>query len=71
MPRMKSLEWVASAREDLREFPDDVPVIGYALYLAQLGDKAPNTKPLRGFGGAGVLEVVDDFDGGTYRAVYP
>ena len=37
---------------------------------AQLGVKAPSAKPLKGFGGAGVLEVVDDFDGDTYRAVY-
>jgi len=45
-------------------------VMGYALYLAQVGGKHPDAKPLRGFGGAGVLEVVDDFDGNTYRAVY-
>ena len=44
--------------------------MGYALYLAQAGGKHPDAKPLRGFGGAGVLEVVDDFDGDTYRAVY-
>ncbi len=44
--------------------------MGYALYLAQNGNKHPKAKPLSGFGGAGVLEVVDDFDGDTYRAVY-
>jgi len=44
--------------------------VGYALYLAQNGNKHPKAKPLSGFGGAGVLEVVDDFDGDTYRAVY-
>ncbi len=44
--------------------------MGYALHLAQEGEKHPDAKPLRGFGGAGVLEVVDDFDGGTFRAVY-
>ena len=38
--------------------------------LAETGEKHPDAKPLRGFGGAGVLEVVDDFDGDTYRAVY-
>ncbi len=43
---------------------------GYALYLAQLGEKHPRAKPLKGFGGAGVLEIVDDHDGDTYRAVY-
>ena len=44
--------------------------VGYALLLAQLGEKHDDTKPLKGFKGAGVLEVVDDFDGDTYRAVY-
>ena len=44
--------------------------IGYALYFAQLGDKHPAAKVLKGFGGAGVLEVVEDHDGDTYRAVY-
>ena len=42
--------------------------IGYALYFAQIGDKHPRAKPLKGFGGAGVLEIVDDHDGDTYRA---
>ena len=68
---MKPLGWIASTNEQLRDFPDEVrSVIGYALYLAQLGEKHPDAKPLHGFGGAGVLEVVDDFDGDTYRAVY-
>jgi phage-related protein len=68
---LKRLVWVGSTREDLRTFPEDVrSVTGYALYLAQTGGKHPDAKPLRGFGGAGVLEVVDDFDGDTYRAVY-
>jgi len=40
------------------------------LWDAQLGLKAPYAKPLRGFRGAGVLEIVDDFEGDTYRAVY-
>ena len=67
----KSLVWIGSCKEDLRSFPEEVRlVMGYALYLAQVGDKHPDAKPLRGFGGAGVLEVVDDFDGDTYRAVY-
>jgi phage-related protein len=44
--------------------------VGYALYLAQCGEKHPSAKPLKGFKGAGVLEVVEDFDGDTYRAVY-
>ncbi len=44
--------------------------MGYALDAAQLGVKHPDAKPLAGFGGAGILEVVDDFAGDTYRAVY-
>ena len=44
--------------------------MGFALYLAQIGDKHPQAKPLKGFGGAGVLEVVEDHDGETYRATY-
>lgn len=51
--------------------PEDVQdVFGYALHLAQTGQKHPDAKPLKGFGGAGVLEVVDDFQGDAYRAVY-
>jgi len=41
-----------------------------ALYVAQLGDTAPDAKPLKGFGGAGVLELVEDYRGDTFRAVY-
>lgn len=44
--------------------------IGYALYVAQVGDKHRNSKVLSGFGGAGVLEVVEDYRGDTFRAVY-
>ena len=44
--------------------------MGFALYQAQTGGKSPKTKPLRGYAGASVLEIADDFDGDTYRAVY-
>ena len=44
--------------------------MGYALYQAQKGFKAPTAKPLRGFGRAGVLEIVEDYQTDTYRAVY-
>jgi phage-related protein len=68
---MKQLEWISSSYKDLMEVPQDVKsVVGYALYLAQLGGGCDNAKPLKGFKGAGVLEVVDDFQGDTYRAVY-
>jgi len=62
---------VGSSLKDLRGFPDDVKgVMGYALRLAQKGDKHPDAKPLKGFGSAGVLEVVDDHVGDSYRTVY-
>jgi phage-related protein len=68
---LKPVEWISSSREDLREFPEDVQqMIGFALYRSQLGKKHPGAKPLKGFKGAGVLEIVEDFDGDTYRAVY-
>ncbi|HWA23594.1 MAG TPA: type II toxin-antitoxin system RelE/ParE family toxin [Caulobacterales bacterium] len=57
--------------KDVRAFPEEVrDSVGYALYLAQVGEKHGSVKPLKGFGGAGVLEVVEDHDGDTYRAVY-
>jgi phage-related protein len=68
------LVWVGSSLRDLKTFPEDVQdTMGYALYVAQTGGKHPAAKPLKGggaFKGGGVLEVVDDFDGNTYRAVY-
>ena len=68
---MKPLIWVGASLQDLRTFPDEVKrMMGYALYVAQMGGKHPDAKPLRGFGGASVLEVVDDFAGGSYRVVY-
>ena len=70
-PQPKPVRWVGSSPEDLRVFPEDVRRrIGGALWDAQLGLKAPYAKPLKGFMGAGVLEIVDDFDGDTFRAVY-
>jgi len=67
----KQIEWVGSSLKDLKEFPEDVKrLVGYALYLAQKGEKHPSSKVLKGFKGAGVLEVVEDFDGDTYRTVY-
>ena len=69
--RLKPIEWVASSREDLIAFPPPVrKALGYALYLAQIGEKSPSAKPLKGFGGAGVVEILRDHDGNAYRAVY-
>ena len=65
------VNWVASSYKDFRAFPDPVQdAMGYALYQAQIGKKHPNAKPLKGFGGAGVLEIVADHVGDTFRAVY-
>jgi phage-related protein len=67
----KPLVWVAASKKDFLTFPKEVVQdVGHALYLAQCGDKPPNAKPLKGFGGAGVLEVLENHDGDTYRAVY-
>jgi len=68
---LKPLFWVGSAKKDLLNMPAQVvDVVGYALYLAQGGQKHQQAKPLKGFGSARVLEVVEDYDGSTYRAVY-
>lgn len=68
---VKPLFWVASSRDDLRGFPEDVKdVMGFALYQAQIGGKHIAAKPLKGFGGAGVLEIVEDDQGSTFRGVY-
>ena len=67
----KPLEWIASSYKDLMALPVDVRRrFGYALPLAQMGDQDDAAKVLKGFVGAGVLEVVEDDVGGTYRAVY-
>ena len=67
----KTLEWIASSYKDLMALPSDVRRrFGYALSLAHMGDQDDAAKVLKGFGGAGMLEVVEDDAGGTYRAVY-
>ena len=70
IPREKPLHWIASAKKDYQGFPDEVQAeMGYALGLAQFGAKHPNAKPWKGEG-PGVLEIVEDHRGDTYRAVY-
>jgi phage-related protein len=70
-PLLKPLYWMGSTLKDLRDSPEDVKGgIGYALELVQKGEKPVNAKPLKGFGGASVLEIAEDFDGDTWRAVY-
>lgn len=67
----KPLEWVGSSYKDLMALPSDVRrFFGFALGLAQVGERHDDAKILRGFGGAGVLEVVENDEAGTYRAVY-
>ena len=71
MEALRSLVWIAGAKQDLKEFPQPVQrAIGFALYRAHQGRTPASAKPLKGFGGAGVLEIADDWDGATYRAVY-
>lgn len=63
---IKPVVWIGSSQQELRKLAGGVrDVFGYAIYLAQTGKKHPSAKSLRGFGGASVLEVVED-----YRAVY-
>jgi phage-related protein len=65
------LEWVGSSKKDLMALP--LPVIkffGHALDIAQRGGQHDAVKVLKGFAGAGVLEIVENDQGGTYRAVY-
>jgi phage-related protein len=66
----RPLHFVGSSHKDLKAFPGPVcDLVGYALYVAQCGGKSPKAKPFKGVG-TGVLEVVVDNDGNTYRAVY-
>ncbi|MEB3228938.1 MAG: type II toxin-antitoxin system RelE/ParE family toxin [Synechocystis sp.] len=70
-PPLKPVEWIASSLDDLKRFPEGVQQsMGYALYLAQCGEKHSSVKPLKGFKGASVLEIAEDYDGDTYRTVY-
>ena len=70
-PSPKPIVWIASSKRDLKALPEVVQrSIGFALWRAQLGKRHAHAKVLKGFGSAGVLEVVEDYDGDTYRAVY-
>jgi phage-related protein len=70
-PRLKPVIWIGTSLEDLRQFPEPVQDhMGYALYMAQRGGKHQDAKVLSGFGGAGVLEVIKNYLGDTFRAVY-
>ena len=68
---LKPVDWVGSTYKDFTSFPDAVQQeMGYALYLAQTGRMHVSAKALKGFGSAGVIELVEDDQHGTYRAIY-
>jgi phage-related protein len=66
----RPLRWIGSSSKDLKGFPKQVrAAFGFGLHLAQTGQHPPKAKPLKGFG-SGALELLEDFDGDTYRAAY-
>jgi phage-related protein len=68
---LRPLRWIGSAKRDLLAMPDQVQqTFGFALFQAQSGSMHPDAKPLKGFGSAGVLEIVEDWRGNAYRAIY-
>ena len=70
-PPFRSIVWIGSALKDLKALPRPVQrAVGVALYAAQLGETPPDSKVLKGFGGSGVLELIEGHRGDTYRAVY-
>jgi phage-related protein len=67
----KAVIWVGGSKENLKAFPEPVQKgVGYGLWFAQIGSKHPHAKVLRGFSSAGVVEIIEDMEGSTYRAVY-
>jgi phage-related protein len=70
-PDPKRLIWMGSSRRDFSGFPEKVRgEMGYALYVAQCGGRHRRAKTLKGFGGAGIVEIVQEHDGDAYRTVY-
>lgn len=68
---IKPIRWVGSSYKDIKRLPQEVrKILGFALDQAQRGGKHPDAKPLKGFGGARVIEVVEQWSGNAYRAVY-
>lgn len=68
---LKPVKFIGGSKQDLSNFPDEVREdVGHALFVAQEGGRAPNVKTLKGFGGGGVVEIVEDHDGDAYRCVY-
>jgi phage-related protein len=68
---LKPLVWIASSRREFTAFPDEVKSeMGYAMFLAQSGGRYRKAKTFKGSGDAGVVEIVDDHRGDTFRTVY-
>ena len=66
----KDIIWVSSSLEDLKRFPEPVQkVVGFALFRAQCGGRHLQARPLKDFGGAGTLEIIEDFDGNACRTM--
>lgn len=71
MDLKRPIIWVGSSKKDFMAFPEDVRrEMGHALYIAQKGGKHMDAKPLKGFGGGKVLEIVQSDGHGTYRTIY-
>ncbi len=71
MQKEKKVVWMGNSLKSLQGFPIDVKqIFGVAIYYAQLGGKHPQTKPMKGYKGSGVVEIVEDHDRNTYRCVY-
>jgi len=69
--KLKRLVWVGSSKSDLLEFPEEVRrSMGFGLYLAQKGERSEHSKILKGFGSAGVVEIIESDNSGTFRVVY-
>lgn len=70
-PAPKPVVWIASTKRDLKNLPDAIQDrVGYALWIAQGGKQHPQAKALKGFGDASVIEIIEDWQRDTYRAVY-
>ncbi len=68
---MKPLYWIGSSKKDLQRLPQEIQeIFGYALYLAQIGGKHSHSRSLKGFGCAGVIQIIEDYFSNTYRAIY-
>ncbi|MGH7899168.1 MAG: type II toxin-antitoxin system RelE/ParE family toxin [Candidatus Binatia bacterium] len=70
-PTPKPVIWIASTKHDLKSLPDEIEYrFGYALWIAQTGRTHPHAKALKGFGDASIIEIIEDWQGNAYRAVY-